>query len=252
PLAVAATCVEMLNRQDLDPTVRRELSQIGSLASAGDTTRKAAALLDILARARANGEKTVVFSRFRRTLEYLSEKLLATGVPHAALRGGMSGAEKDAAVQSFAEKVPVLLASEVGGEGRNLQCASTLVNYDLPWNPMRLEQRIGRLHRIGQTREVHVVNLCAAGSIEERILDVLDRRINMFEMVVGELDMILGPIEEERDFGTRVLEIVGTARGDEDVTQGFERLGDDLEAARAAYGRTRELDRRLFEREFEA
>lgn len=96
-----------------------------------------------------------------------------------------------------------MLATDVGGEGRNLQFANVLVNYDLPWNPMKIEQRIGRLHRIGQTREVRVFSLCARGSAEERILDVLDRRIHLFELVIGEVDLILGRALDEKEFDER-------------------------------------------------
>src|SRR2546430_15155203 len=73
----------------------------------------------------------------------------------------------------------------------------SLVNYDLPWNPMVVEQRIGRLHRIGQKREVHIVNLAAAGTIESYILQLLDQKIKLFELVVGELDVILGEFRSE-------------------------------------------------------
>lgn len=78
----------------------------------------------------------------------------------------MSLKAKDAAIDSFKESVPVMLASETGGEGRNLQFANTIVNYDLPWNLMKIKQRIGRLHRIGQTQDVFIFNLAIAGSIE--------------------------------------------------------------------------------------
>src|SRR5256886_8030186 len=79
------------------------------------------------------------------------------------------------------DKRSVLIATRAGSEGRNLQFCNVLVNYDLPWNPMVVEQRIGRLHRIGQTREVHIVNLAAAGTIESYILQLLDQKIKLFE-----------------------------------------------------------------------
>jgi hypothetical protein len=77
-------------------------------------------------------------------------------------------------------------------EGHNLEFCHVMLNYDLPWNPMEIEQRIGRLHRIGQEKEVQVYHFCIGGSIEDHILQVLDKKINMFELVVGEIDMILG------------------------------------------------------------
>jgi hypothetical protein len=75
-----------------------------------------------------------------------------------------------------------------------------MINYDLPWNPMKIEQRIGRIHRIGQEKEVRIFNLCSANSIEDYILDILDRKINMFEMVIGEIEMILGRVQRRKGF----------------------------------------------------
>jgi SNF2 family DNA or RNA helicase len=163
------------------------------------------------------GSKAVVFTRFRATLQSLSAALDAEGIPHASFHGGMSGPEKDEEVERLRTDVPVMLATDVGGEGRNLQFANVLVNYDLPWNPMKIEQRIGRLHRIGQTREVQVFSLCARGSAEERILDVLDRRIHLFELVIGEVDLILGRALEEKEFDARVFEIYERARTEAEI-----------------------------------
>ena len=128
-----------------------------------------------------------------------------------------------------------MLATDVGGEGRNLQFANVLVNYDLPWNPMKIEQRIGRLHRIGQTREVRIFSLCARGSAEERILDVLDRRIHLFELVIGEVDFILGRALGEKEFDDRIFAIYEGARTDEELALRFEGLASELAGARGHY-----------------
>ncbi len=195
--------------------------------------------------------KVLVFTRFRATLDAISQGLTQAGVAHALFQGGMSGPDKDEAVARFREQVPVMVATEVGGEGRNLQFANVLVNYDLPWNPMKIEQRIGRVHRIGQTREVHVYSFCARGSAEDRILEVLDRRIHLFELVIGEMDLILGRSLEEREFEERIFEIFARARGDAEVASGFAALGDELARARADYEKVKALDEALFRRDFE-
>jgi SNF2 family DNA or RNA helicase len=176
--------------------------------------RKVAKLLELVRAldSFSPGSKAVVFTRFRATLEAVSSVLSAEGVPHSSFHGGMSGPEKDQAVEELRNEVPVMLATDVGGEGRNLQFANVLVNYDLPWNPMKIEQRIGRLHRIGQMREVRVFSLCARGSAEERILDVLDRRIHLFELVIGEVDLILGSALDEKEFDARISRR-GSSRG---------------------------------------
>jgi superfamily II DNA/RNA helicase len=121
-----------------------------------------------------------------------------------------------------------------------------MVNYDLPWNPMRIEQRIGRIHRIGQEREVMIYNLCAEGSIEENILDILDRKINMFEMVIGEIDMVLGRITGEQDFSDMIYDIWVNAPTEEKLEKGFSLLATRLKRAKTGYESTKALDERLF------
>jgi len=121
-----------------------------------------------------------------------------------------------------------------------------MINYDLPWNPMKIEQRIGRIHRIGQTREVRIFNLCAAGSIEDYILDILDKKINMFELVIGEIDMILGRIQGEQEFSEMVFDIWTESETDADRRSRFDRLGTQLKRLKTGYVKTRELDDTLF------
>ncbi len=111
--------------------------------------------------------------------------------------------EKEEAVRRFREHDQILISTEAGGEGRNFQFCHLMVNYDLPWNPMRVEQRIGRLDRIGQKHAVYIYNLYCEGTVEQRVLDVLDRRIGLFRESVGSLDPILG--EVERDIERLVL-----------------------------------------------
>jgi ERCC4-related helicase len=96
---------------------------------------------------------------------------------------GLSGPDKDAAIAAFRDEVPVLLCTEAGGEGRNIQFCNTLINFEVPWNPMAIEQRIGRIDRIGQQREVFVFNLVTRGTLEEQVLHLLDEKISMFELV---------------------------------------------------------------------
>src|SRR6185369_5632919 len=100
---------------------------------------------------------------------------------------------------------PVLVSTEAGGEGRNLQFARIVINYDLPWNPMRVEQRIGRVHRLGQEHPVQVIHLVAGGTIEAYVLEILDRKIRMFELVVGEMEEILGTWQPHGSFEDEVF-----------------------------------------------
>ncbi|OPL12923.1 MAG: hypothetical protein AVO38_14360 [delta proteobacterium ML8_D] len=126
-----------------------------------------------------------------------------------------------------------------------------MINYDLPWNPMKIEQRIGRIHRIGQKHEVSIFNLCAAGSIEDYILEILDRKINMFELVIGEIDMILGRLKEEKDFSETVYDIWIDSLSDEERGKAFGHLGRRLLRARNGYHKSKELDEKLFGENYE-
>ena len=158
----------------------------------------------------------------------------------ARYHGGLARAAKDAAVQRFAADVPVLVSTEAAGEGRNLQFCHAMVNMDLPWNPMQIEQRIGRLHRIGQRHDVVVTNVLGVGTIEERVLDVLESKINLFELVVGELDMILGRIEEDFDFETGIFDAYVASADDRQFDLRLAEIGDSLARARQQYVDVRE------------
>ena len=135
---------------------------------------------------RAAPEKVIVFTGFRANLDRLAAAAAEAGMPAA----------KEEAIEAFRDELPVLVSTEAAGEGRNLQFCHAMVNFDLPWNPMQIEQRLGRLHRIGSDHDVVLTNLVCKHTIEERILRVLEAKLNLFELVVGELDMMLGRIDE--------------------------------------------------------
>src|SRR5207247_8108269 len=110
-----------------------------------------------------------------------------------------------------------------------------MVNFDLPWNPMQIEQRLGRLHRVGQEHDVTLTNLVARGTIEQRILHVLEAKINLFELVVGELDMILGRVDDEFDFESSVFAAFTESVDDEEFARRLDDLGSQLASARSRY-----------------
>ena len=145
-------------------------------------------------------------------------------------------------MNDFKDSAQVLVSTESGGEGRNLQFCNVIMNYDLPWNPMRIEQRIGRIHRIGQKQDVFIYNLSAKDTIEARILELLDAKINMFQLVVGELDMILGNLKERRDFEDIVLDIWTDSEDDEELSIKLENFGEQLILAKKRYEQVRQLD----------
>ncbi|WP_250291786.1 DEAD/DEAH box helicase, partial [Frankia sp. CiP1_Cm_nod1] len=206
-------------------------------AQAGEigVTRKTRTLIDLLRRRLASDEKVVVFTAFRPTLETARAALVEAGIAAAVYHGSLARADKERVIGRFRDEVPVLLTTESAGEGRNMQFCHVMVNLDLPWNPMRIEQRLGRLHRVGQTHDVVLTNLVGRGTIEERILRVLETKINLFELVVGELDMILGRIDDETDFADQVFDAYVTAADDSEFDARMEELGDALARARVDY-----------------
>jgi SNF2 family DNA or RNA helicase len=140
------------------------------------------------------GEPIIIFSYFKKTLEYLSRRLGTLGYSNTVISGAFTPLERDSRISNFREgKFQILLSSEVGSEGLDFQFCHILFNYDLPWNPMVVEQRIGRVDRFGQKAErILIFNLSAPGTIEDEILNRLYRRINLFESYIGDLEAILG------------------------------------------------------------
>ncbi|MBI3952075.1 MAG: DEAD/DEAH box helicase family protein [Acidobacteria bacterium] len=249
PFAVGVTVQRLLQSRPRAPGIEAMLRDLWTLTREIKATEKGRRLVELI---RGGQAKIIVFTKYLPTLDYLSGLLDEAGVAHAVYRGELSLAEKDWAIALFRDQVNVLLSSESGGEGRNLQFASTIINFDLPWNPMRIEQRIGRLHRIGQTQDVYVFNLCLQGSIEDYMLRVLDKKINMFELVIGEIDTILGNLDSEADFSEIILDLWVRSQTPAELEQGFDELGEQLLAAKARYQETKALDETIFGEDFEA
>lgn len=168
-------------------------------AALGDVDSKFAAFIDALegAIAESTDSKVIVFSYFRRTLAYLERQLRARGFDVLQINGDIAPDKRSILIDRFRTnpRIQILLTSEVGAEGLDFQFCDTLFNYDLPWNPMRVEQRIGRIDRYGQQRDkIRIYSFFLEGTIEERILERLYRRIGIFEDSIGDLEPILGPL----------------------------------------------------------
>jgi|GEM_PF-452717 len=196
-------------------------------------------------------EKKIIFTQYLKSMDYITDLLLRYGIPYVTFRGDMPLKEKDISIERFKSEIPVLVSTESGGEGRNMQFCNTIINFDLPWNPMKIEQRIGRLHRIGQTRDVFIFNLSIKDTIEDYIIDILDNKINMFEMVIGEIEPILGHLGEDKDFEDIIMEIWLKSSDKESLRNGFEHLGNELLNAKSEYLKAKALDSEVFSEDYE-
>jgi hypothetical protein len=172
---------------------RRMLEQIADAArTASRAETKLACLARLLKRLEARGEQAIVFTEYRDTLMHV---LSAVGEPGAVIHGGLSREERRAALAEFqCGRRRVLLATDAAGEGLNLQRnCRVVVNLELPWNPMRLEQRIGRVDRIGQKRAVHVFNLIACETGERSLFERLARRVDAVRRDIGSANPLAAP-----------------------------------------------------------
>lgn len=212
-------------------------------------TSKGEALLEILMK--NPHEKKIIFTQYIKTMDYITNLLRREKIPYVTFSGNMRVREKDLAIARFKDEIPVLVSTESGGEGRNMQFCNTIINFDLPWNPMKIEQRIGRLHRIGQTRDVFIFNLSVKDTIENYIIDILDSKINMFEMVIGEIEPILGHLGEDKDFEDIIMEIWLKSKDKDTLKHDFELLGDEIVNAKSEYLKSKVLDDEIFGDDYE-
>jgi SNF2 family DNA or RNA helicase len=165
------------------------------------------------------------------------------------INGQTPAAERHGIAQQFREKGGALLLSRSGTEGRNLQFCHRLVNFDLPWNPMEIEQRIGRLHRLGQERRVEVYNLVQAGTLQAHLLEILQEKLNLFELTVGETGLVLGDRFSSDDFEEEVFQ--RWKESDGEVAAALESLGNELMEARDRFNEIKRLDETLFANDYE-
>lgn len=192
------------------------------------------------------GEKAIVFTQFRATQDAIVESLRAAGLTVVEFHGEMGWREKEESLERFRHHDQVLVSTEAGGEGRNLQFSRIVINYDLPWNPMRLEQRIGRVHRLGQEHPVRVVNLVSRGTLEAYVLEILERKIRMFELVVGEMEEILGAWQLQGSFEDEVFRRWTEAGTPVARKRRFTELAQHLVTARKLYQQQRDSQSMLF------
>jgi len=200
---------------------------------------KAMALLDCLYTLQSEeGDpdlKVLVFTEFVPTQEMLRRFLEERGFSVVCLNGSMTVEERQLVQETFAQKARVLVSTDAGGEGLNLQFCHVVINYDMPWNPMRLEQRIGRVDRIGQKHVVRAVNFTLEGSVENRVREVLEEKLAVIlrELGVDKTGDVLDSASEAQAFDELYMKaIVDPARVEESVNSAVARLEEQARAAR--------------------
>jgi hypothetical protein len=192
----------------------------------------------------------VVFTQFLETQAALAEFLRGAGVPVFVINGATPPPERQPITEQFRKTGGALVLTHSGTEGRNLQFCHRLANFDLPWNPMEIEQRIGRLHRLGQQHAVRIYNFVQTGTLQEHLLDILQEKLNLFELVVGETGLVLGERFSSDEFAEEILRRWRASEGR--VAEAMSALGDELAAAREAYGEVKQLDETLFAKDYES
>ncbi len=183
--------------------------------------------------------KMLIFTDYLASMRTLDAALTAAGHKTVLFHGGLSSLERFEAVRAFRRSARVMISTRSGGEGHNLQFCRQLINFDLPWNPMRIEQRIGRIHRLGQKETVRIFNLSLTNTIEATILDVLARKIRMFELVIGEVDLILGDLGDERGFEAHIYDMWAGSQSEAEFLQNLTALETLLEQAQQTYTQIR-------------
>ena len=156
-------------------------------------------------------QKVIIFTEFVATQTYLQELLVNRGYTVTILNGGMSIDERNAAMQEFKTSTSIFISTDAGGEGLNLQFDNIIINYDLPWNPMKIEQRCGRVDRIGQQRDVHIYNFIVGETVENRVREVLEEKLSVIlkEMGIDKYSDVLDSEVAECDFTDVYMRSIG-------------------------------------------
>ncbi len=192
----------------------------------------------------------VIFTQFLETQAALASSLRGAGVETFVINGSTPVPGRQPRTEEFRRRGGALLLTRSGTEGRNLQFSRHLVNFDLPWNPMEIEQRIGRLHRLGQLHPVRIYNFVQVGTLQEHLLQILQEKLNLFELVVGETGLVLGERFGSDEFAEEIFRRWRESEGR--VAEALAGLGDELAAARDAYREVKQLDETLFAKDYES
>lgn len=256
PWAVLSTVDKWLDGEGrkVQGREREELLSVAENARSISRTTKQEKLMEIIrgVNDRMETGRTIVFTQFRATQDAIIDALNdgdgGEDLPVHLVNGSFSSEEKDQQLSHFKERGGVLVTTDSISEGRNIQFCNVIVNYDLPWNPMSVEQRIGRIDRIGQDRDVYVYNLALEGTVEDYVLEKLYGKIDVFHQTVGGLKEILSEREQSTgQFEQEVLEQLIAAGSERELENNFEEMAVDLEEDKEAAEKAQEFNEEVFE-----
>lgn len=200
-------------------------AKYNELVSLANSIRIDCKLSNLLEVVKNDKSKFLIFTEFLSTQDYIAKNLENNGYSVTIFNGSMSLNEKSESVKRFKSESQIMVSTGAGGEGQNFQFCHNIVNYDLPWNPMRIEQKIGRVHRIGQTSDVQIYNYAVKDTIEAYILELLYTKIELFTMTLGELDLMFEDSASEGLSKTWFKEYM-TATDTTEIQNKFTSLGD--------------------------
>ncbi len=237
PQAARRTLIRIAQRPHYSETTVSRLLSFAKLAEDIRIPAKVQALGHILSRFK--GQRFVIFSEFLTSVDCLRQFISNMDLPVFSLTGKVDFKLRSETLDQFSRTdCAVLISTEAGGVGLNLQCCHHMVNFDLPWNPQRIEQRIGRIDRFGQpSGEVFIFNLVSRNTIEEYVVDILAKKLRMFEVVMGEVNQILGHMPAGLSFEQRIASVLLAQGSRRNLEIAFGRLSEDIDTARSRYDR---------------
>jgi len=238
---------ESLLRVQIDEKdISDRIDDIRKMVNLIESSSKELALFDFLNRTKPT--QAVIFverlATGKRLEDVLSSKYGSTVFYH----GGLSSISRQSMVERFQKgNVQFFVSTTAGSEGLNLQNSSVLVNFDLHWNPLKLEQRIGRVHRFGQKNPVTVLNLSTKGTVDDMIRYIIFDKIGLFKMAIGEIDTIVSEFGEDVDFESKIIKIVRSSKDLFEMEINLTLLGDDIAQKVAGYNESMNLSRTVLE-----
>ncbi len=226
--AAFITLVNIFKNTENNEYLKNEILRLVQIAKKVKIQSKAEEIIKLTKKI---NDKVIIFTEYRATQEFIISKLAEQHIYSVPYRGGFNRGKKDWMMELFQKKAQVMVATEAGGEGINLQFCNHIINYDMPWNPMKVEQRIGRVHRLGQTKDVYIYNLSTKDTIEEHILFLLNEKIKMFENVIGSLETILENLNIN-NIESNIIDIMINSQNENELREQLSSFGDKINTVR--------------------